>query len=43
LAYEAIKDDVGNSVKMVKFAQQTEDFIAQLRSKVTVSVYEDRL
>jgi hypothetical protein len=43
LAYEAIKDDVGNSVRMVKFGRQTEDFIAQLRSKVTVSVYEDRL
>jgi hypothetical protein len=28
---------------MIKFGRQTEDFIAQLRSKVTVSVYEDRL
>ncbi len=43
LVYDNVKDDVGNSVKMARFGQQTEDFIAQLRSKATVSVHEDRL
>jgi foldase protein PrsA len=43
LVYENVKDDVGNSVKMVRFGRQTDDFIAQLRSKATVSVHEDRL
>jgi hypothetical protein len=43
LAYEAVKDDVGNSVRIVKLNRQTEDFIEMLRSQVIVLVYEDRL
>jgi parvulin-like peptidyl-prolyl isomerase len=43
LLYDNVKGDVGNSVKMARFGRQTEDFIAQLRSKATVSAHEDRL
>ena len=43
LVYDNVKDDVDSSVRGTKFGRQTEDFIAQIRSKATVSVHEDRL
>jgi parvulin-like peptidyl-prolyl isomerase len=43
LVYENVKDGIDSSARGVKFGQQTEDFIAHLRSKATVSVHEDRL
>lgn len=43
LAYDDVKDAVDASVRRVKFGRQTDDFIAQLRSRAAVAVYEDRL